>query len=256
MPDSSGHMARAGRSENRDGEGPPHTMVIDKLRGKFIVFDGPDGSGKSTQLLMLQKRLEAAGLAVVRGKDPGGTVIGDRIRHVLLGYDLAEMDVRCETFLFMASRAQLVGEVIEPALAAGKTVLCDRFISATCAYQGAAGYDPRRVVEVGRYAVGDTWPHLTVVVDLPVEEGFRRTGRKPHHVGKNRKRRATGEQSLFADDQVDAMEARPLEFHRRVRENFRALEAVYPKPVVLVDGDADPDTVHARVVEAIERAVF
>ncbi len=229
--------------------------LIDKVRGKFIVFDGPDGSGKGTQLALLQTRLEGQGLAVVRGKDPGGTVIGDRIRHILLGYDLADMDVRCETFLFMASRAQLVGERIEPALREGKTVLCDRFISATCAYQGAAGYDVARVIEVGRYAVGETWPHLTVVVDLPVEEGFRRTGRKPHHAGKNRKRYA-GQQTFFDDSRVDAMEARPLDYHRRVRENFLALARVYPKPVVVVDGGGDAETVHRRVVEAIERADF
>jgi dTMP kinase len=228
--------------------------LIDKIRGKFVVFDGPDGSGKGTQLDLLQRYLEERGVAVVRGKDPGGTVIGDRIRGVLLGYDLAGMDVRCETFLFMASRAQLVGEVIEPALREGRTVLCDRFISATCAYQGAAGYDPRRVIEVGRYAVGETWPHLTVILDVPVEEGFRRTGRKPHHAGKNRKRHAAGQQSLFDDSHPDAMEARPLDYHRKVRENFLALAGVYPKPVVVVDGTGEPESVHRRVLETIERA--
>lgn len=229
--------------------------TTERLRGKFIVFDGPDGCGKSTQLDLLQKALEAQGVPVVRGKDPGGTAIGDRIRQVLLGYDLSEMDVRCETFLFMASRAQLAGEVIEPALRAGKTVLCDRFISATCAYQAAAGYDAARVIEVGRYAVGETWPDLTVVIDLPAEAGLQRTGRKPHHAGKNRRKHA-GEASLFGDSQVDAMEARPLDFHRKVRENFLSLAAIYPRPVVLVDGEGTPEAVHRRIVEAIERASF
>lgn len=228
--------------------------LIDKIRGKFIVFDGPDGSGKGTQIERLQRHLEAHGVSVVRGKDPGGTVIGDRIRHVLLDYDLAEMDVRCETFLFMASRAQLAGEVIEPALREGKTVLCDRFISSTCAYQGAAGYDVRRVIEVGKYAVGDTWPHLTVVLDLPVEEGFKRTGRKPHHAGKNRRRQGAGQHTLFNDSHPDAMEARPLDYHRKVRENFLALASVYPRPVAIVDASGDVESVHQRVLEAIERA--
>ena len=114
-----------------------------RLGGKFIVFDGPDGSGKGTQIERLKARIEADGGACVLAKDPGGTLIGDRIRHVLLGYDLSEMNPRCETLLFMASRAQLVGEVIRPALDAGKTVLCDRFISATCAYQAAAGFPVR-----------------------------------------------------------------------------------------------------------------
>jgi len=231
--------------------------VADKVKGKFLVFDGPDGCGKGTQLALLQTCLEQQGLSVVRGKDPGGTTIGDRIRHVLLGYDLAEMDVRCETFLFMASRAQLAGEVIEPALKAGKTVLCDRFISSTCAYQAAAGYDAKRVIEVGHYAVGQTWPDLTIIVDLPVEEGFRRTGRKRHHVGKNRKKQKhVGEQTLFDDSEVDAMEARSIDFHRKVREHFLGLPNVYPKPVVIVDGSGDQTTVHQRVLEAIERAAF
>jgi len=228
--------------------------LVERLRGKFIVFDGPDGCGKTTQLDRLRALLAQAGLPVVLGKDPGGTQIGQRIRHVLLDYDLTDMDVRCETFLFMASRAQLVGEVIEPALAAGKTVLCDRFISATCAYQGAAGYDVRKVIEAGRLAVGETWPHLTVVLDLPVEEGFRRTGRKPHHAGRNRRRHAGGQQSFFDDSDVNAMEARPIEYHRRVREKFLALPGIYPRPVVVVDGTGDPDAVHRRVLEAIERA--
>ncbi len=114
---------------------------MESLGGKFIVFDGPDGCGKTTQRDLLARHLEDQGLNVVTCKDPGGTEIGDRIRHILLDFDLSEMDVCCETLLFMASRAQLVGEVIDPALKQNKVVLCDRFVSATCAYQGAAGYD-------------------------------------------------------------------------------------------------------------------
>src|SRR5689334_13940919 len=156
----------------------------EKCAGKFIVLDGPDGCGKGTQLKLLAERLSSEGLTVVKAKDPGGTVIGDRIRSVLLDFDLSQMDVRCETFLFMASRAQLVGEVVEPAIRSGNVVLCDRFISSTCAYQGAAGYDMKRVIEVGRYAVGNTWPDLTIILNVSPDEGFRRTGRKPHHAGR------------------------------------------------------------------------
>jgi dTMP kinase len=215
--------------------------VTDKLRGKFVVLDGPDGSGKGTQLARLEVYLEGLDVAVVRARDPGGTTIGDRIRHVLLDYDLSCMDVRCETFLFMASRAQLVSEVVEPALREGKTVLCDRFISATCAYQGAAGYDARQVIELGRHAVGETWPHLTLVLDLPAEEALRRAVMRAQPSGRGG---------------ADAMESRPIEFHRKVRENFLALPRNYPKPVVIVDGDGDMDTVLARLLEAIERADF
>lgn len=228
-----------------------------KLAGKFIAFDGPDGSGKGTQIRLLAEALTAKGLQVVLGKDPGGTEIGDRIRAVLLRHDLSQMDVRCEALLFMASRAQLVGQVIEPAIKAGKVVLCDRFISATCAYQGAAGYDARRVIELGRFAVGDTWPELTIIVDVPPEEGFKRTGRKPHHAGKSRARSKTvGDAMLFDDAHHDAMEARPLGYHREVRKLFLNLPKEYPGQVLVVDGAADPAEVHRRVLEGIERVVF
>lgn len=222
----------------------------EKLAGKFIVFDGPDGSGKGTQIRLLTGRLRAAGLEVTLARDPGGTEIGDRIRNVLLGYDLSKMDVRCETFLFMASRAQLVGEVIDPAIKAGHVVICDRFISATCAYQGAMGYDIPRILELGRYAVGDTWPQLTLIVDVPTEEGFRRTGRQPHHTG----RRNEGDQGLLLPDiDIDAMEARPVEYHQKVREMFGNLPAAYPGRIEIIDGLPDPEQVHETIMETLER---
>lgn len=226
-----------------------------KLAGKFIVFDGPDGSGKGTQLRMLAERLSGEGLEVVCARDPGGTTIGDRIRSVLLDYDLSEMDVRCETFLFMASRAQLVGEVVEPALAVGKVVLCDRFVSSTYAYQGAAGYDVSRLIELGRLAVGETWPNLTLIIDVPTEEGFRRTGRKPHHAGRNRKS-SEGQGVLLSDVRTDAMEARPIAFHRKVRERFRQLPPDYPGKVVVLDGLRPPQQVHEHIVEIITSEDF
>lgn len=234
---------------------PLEPKLAQKLAGKFIVFDGPDGCGKSTQIEMLGDALAAAGLNVVYGKDPGGTEIGERIRHELLGHDLSKMDPRCETFLFMASRAQLVGEVIEPALRAGKTVLCDRYVSSTCAYQGAAGYDIHKVIELAPYAIGDTWPDLTIVLDIDVEKGFDRTGRRPHHAGKHRKK-AAGQPTLFSDAQPDAMEARLLEFHRRVRENFLRLPQLYPRPLHVVAADDQPDQVQARVREVLRRVDF
>jgi len=229
--------------------------VADQIRRKFIVLDGLDGSGKSSHHRRLESELFEAGLSVTSCRDPGGTAIGDRIRSVLLDYDLSEMDVNCEAMLFMASRAQLVAEVIRPALAAGNTVLCDRFVSSTCAYQGAAGYDPRRVIELARFAIGDCWPHLTVVLDLDPEVGFQRIGRKPHHAGKNRKK-AAGESSLIAGTETDAMEARPLEFHRRVRKIFQELPTYYPTPVIAIDASSDAEVVYQRILEGLARVTF
>jgi dTMP kinase len=229
-------------------------QLKDRLRGKFIVFDGPDGCGKSTQRDRVADALRQAGAEIVCARDPGGTTIGDRIRSVLLDYDLSAMNVNCEALLFMASRAQLVAEVIEPALAAQKTVLCTRFISATCAYQGAAGFDPRRVVELGRFAIGDRWPDLTVILDVDVDEGFDRIGRKSHHAGKHRKK-FSGQPTLFqnedAESAPDAMEARPIEFHRKVRKMFHEIHEYYPTPVVIVDARADAGEVYQRVLECL-----
>jgi len=228
--------------------------ITEALRGRFIVFDGPDGGGKSTQRELMAERLRAAGVAVTCCRDPGGTEIGDRIRSVLLDHDLSTMDVHCETLLFMASRAQLVGEVIRPALDRGDAVLCDRFVSSTCAYQGAAGYDPRRVIELARFAIDDLWPELTLVFDVGVEEGFERIGRKPSRSGVHRQKDA-GNATLFEDAVQDAMESRPVEFHRRVSRNFKALAEIYPTPLVVIDGSGSEQDVHARVVEALARVI-
>lgn len=218
------------------------------LAGKYIVIDGVDGSGKSTQIQRLQAWLDEQRQPWVYAKDPGGTTIGDRIRHVLLGFDLSQMAPRCEALLFMASRAQLVEEVVRPALAGGKTVVGDRFISATCAYQVAAGFPRDQVIQLGRLAVGDLWPDLTLILDVSPETCFERTGRKPHHVAR---KDGAGQTSLFDGATVDAMERRPLEFHRVVRENFRELPAYYPRPVRLIDASRGLEAVFAEIKETL-----
>lgn len=214
-----------------------------KLAGKFIVLDGPDGSGKSTQLRLLAESLADRKIDVLTTVDPGGTTIGQRIREILLGDSLHRMDVRCETFLFMASRAQLIGEVIGPAIQAGRVVLCDRFISATCAYQGARGIEMELVLDLGRYAVGDIWPNLTLIMDIPAEEGLRRVEHRPGHTG-------------GLKPQLDAMESRPLAYHRKVRELFLSLPGRYPGRVELIDGTGSPEQVRERVMEVIARVDF
>lgn len=204
---------------------------MEKLKGRFVVIDGPDGAGKSTQLALLAEALRGGGLAVRTVRDPGGTKIGDRIRQILLDRDHEEMAVECELMLYMASRAQLCAEVIRPALAAGACVLADRYISSTAAYQGAGGMPAEKVLAAGRIAVGETWPDLTVIVDLPAEVGLAR--------------------AAAARGGHDRMEAKGVAFHAKVREMFLAQARRESERFVVVDGAGGVSDVHKRIVEAI-----
>ena len=230
--------------------------LAEKLTGKFIVFDGPDGAGKGTQIARLSDALRAVGLEVVCTREPGGTVVGEQIREMLLGQALDVMDVRCEMLLFMASRAQLVGEVIEPAIKMGKTVLCDRFISATCAYQGAAGCDVKQIIDLGRLAIGGTWPDLTLVLDVPAEVGLARIDRHGRSGAVTDARDRAGEGGGDAKPGMDAMESRPIAFHRRVRELFLSLPRIYPRPVEVIDGTGLENEIHERILEVLGRVDF
>lgn len=206
--------------------------AADKLAGKFLVIDGPDGAGKSTQQALLAQWLRGEGLAVRETRDPGGTSIGDRIREVLLDTRHGEMAVATELMLYMASRAQLAAEVVRPALEAGRCVLCDRWVSATIAYQGAGGADPEVVRTVARAAVGElAKPDLTLLLDLPVEEGL---GRK-------------------SDTSPDRMEARDVEFHRRVRELFLAQAEQAPDRFAVVEASSPAERVQDALRSAVRR---
>jgi dTMP kinase len=207
--------------------------LADNLAGRFIVIDGPDGAGKSTQAALLGEYLRGCGAAIRAVRDPGGTAIGDRIRQILLDRAHGEMSVQCELMLYMASRAQLAAEVIRPALAAGMCVLSDRYISSTVAYQGAGGVDPQAVLAAAKIAVGSTWPDLTVVLDLPSDVGLARAGR------------LTGGH--------DRMEAKGIEFHRRVREIFLDQARRQPERFVVIDAAGTPEHVQTRLREAVEK---
>ena len=204
-----------------------------KLAGKFIVIDGPDGAGKSTQVARLADWLAAQGVDVVRTRDPGGTAIGDRVRTILLDRAAAEMSVACETMLYMASRAQLVAEVVRPALAAGKCVLCDRFVSSTIAYQGAGGADPAAILGVAEVAIGGTWPDLTVILDIEAERGLARVKRG-----------------------LDRMESKGPDFHRRVREGFLRQVEQFPLRFAVVSSAGAVDEVAQRLREAVTSWAF
>jgi dTMP kinase len=213
--------------------------------GRFLVLDGTDGCGKSTQIPLLGKVFEQRGFSVLQTYDPGGTEIGDQIRTLLKYSAKGRMDVHTETMLFMASRAQLVSEVIRPALAEGKVVLCDRFVSSTCAYQGAGGYPVQEILELARYAIGCTWPDLTIVLDLPAEKGRHRTGVR------NGQAPAPDGKPNTPEDRFDT---RSLDYYQRVREGFLALPKYYPSPVEIVNTDGlSIEEVHQRIVSLLEQ---
>ncbi len=229
---------------------------LSHLAGRFIVFDGPDGCGKSTQLRLLAATCRAAGLDVETCRDPGGTAIGDGIRRLLLEGDLSQMDTRCEVLLFMASRAQLCHEVVRPVMARGATVLCDRFISATCAYQGALGIAPRSIVELGDFAVSGLWPDVTVILDVDVDTGLARVDQR--HA--ERHRAAHGEAAapgVAAPSPLrDAMESRPRIFHEAVRRQYLELHSIYPTPIIVANGSAPVEAVHQRIIEELASCPF
>jgi dTMP kinase len=209
--------------------------LAETIKGRFIVIDGPDGAGKSTQLSLLQAALCQAGGDVELVIDPGGTVVGGEIRNILLHAKDLHLAPMCETLLFMASRAQLVAEKVRPAQQAGKVVLGDRFISATLAYQGALGVDTAMILDLAEKAVEGTFPSLTILLDVPVEVGLSRVGK-----------------------QRDRMESRAEEYHQEVRRRFASLGAAenpYPHPVVHIDAAGTPEEVHQRIVSALKKEI-
>jgi len=226
------------------------------LRGQFIVLDGPDGAGKSTQLALLAEVLRGAGLEVVTVRDPGGTAIGDRIRAILLDKTHMEMAVACELMLYMASRAQLVAQEIRPALKRGACVLCDRYISSTIAYQGAGGADVAAIRSVGNVAVGGLWPALTIILDLPADVGLTRVGKRGTPGTFEQAPADSAEANTPAGEanaNMDRMELKGLEFHRRVRDGFLAQAAAQADRFAVVDATSEPSQVHKAIVENVAR---
>jgi len=203
-------------------------MNWEQLKGKFIVLDGPDGSGKSTQVQLAQDFIVQKGLETLAVRDPGGTFIGEKIRQILLDKSNGDMSVRCETLLYMASRAQLYHEQIAPALARQKCVISDRWISSTYAYQAVAGQiGPEFVLQLAQIALERTWPDLTVIIDLPSEIGLSRL-----------------------DEAPDRMEQKSLAFHRRVRRAFLDL-ARTRSDFRVVDASGTIAEVHSRICEVL-----
>ena len=203
--------------------------------GLFISVEGIDGCGKSTQAGLLARALELTGRDVLRLREPGGVAISEKIRAILLDPANAEMGDVCELLLYEAARAQLVHQVICPALAAGRVVMCDRFYDSTTAYQAFAdGLERAMVAQANELAVDGCHPDLTLVFDLPVEEALRRRSGR--------------------DGAEDGLELKGLEFLRRVAEGFRALAEEEPRRVKLVDATHSVAGVFENVVRELRAA--
>jgi dTMP kinase len=203
----------------------------------FITFEGIEGSGKSTQLRRLAEHLRERGRTVVETKEPGGTPLADQIRAILLD-SASVIDPVAEVFLFAASRRQHTTERIEPALARGEVVLCDRYADSTVAYQGFGRLiDRDRLRMLNDWATDALRPRVTLLFDLPEQTGLSR---------------AVSRNAVAAQDE-GRFEAEDLRFHRRVREGYLAMAIEEPKRFVVIDGDASVDEVFSRMLAALQQ---
>lgn len=204
-------------------------------RGVFITFDGPEGCGKSTHSRLIAEYLKSKGKDVVHTREPGGTEIGERIRGILLNQRNKGMTVMTEAFLYLAARAQIVDEVIKPALKQGKILICDRFQDATVVYQGyAGGLDIKLLDELGKIAAGGLRPDLSVFLDIDAGLGLKRAGCK------------------------DRMEKKSLSFHKKVKNGYLSLAKKDPEriKVVKVGGSIEQTQQKLRkIVDALLRGV-
>jgi dTMP kinase len=197
----------------------------------FFSFDGVDGVGKSTQIRLLAEALRQRGREVLTCRDPGSTALGERLREILLNHHGTPIHRRSEMLLYMASRAQLVEEVIRPALAVGQIVLSDRYLLANVVYQAhAGGLIPDDVWRVGYVTVAGVMPRLVFLLDMPAERAASRIQRAP-----------------------DRMEAQGLEYLERVRQGFLIEARRLPQQIVVIDADRSAEAIHADVLEAAER---
>jgi dTMP kinase len=208
-------------------------------RGRFISFEGGEGSGKSTQIKKLAERLAAAKLRAIVTREPGGSPGAEIIRHLVLSGMGKLLGPEAETLLFAAARDDHVRSVIQPALSQGTWVLCDRFSDSTRVYQGRLGQVPAGVLNaMERVTIGDLKPDLTIILDVPVEVGLTRAAA----------RRGSGAPDRF--------EAEDLKFHQDLRDAYKQVAAEDPQRCVLIDATAEPDAVAAQVWTALRDHLF
>jgi dTMP kinase len=199
--------------------------------GRFIVLDGPDGGGKTTQIEKLKIALELQGKSVLVTREPGGTAIGEKVREVLLDPANTGMSLRTELFLYMASRAQLVDEVITPALNEGKIVLSDRFLTASIVYQGiAGGLGADEVKKIGEFCIQDAKPDITFILDIRMDTSAARR----------------------SDREADRIEQRDLEFHENMRQGFLTVARVDPENYQIINADQPEESVFEQIMEGLK----
>lgn len=197
-------------------------------KGLFITFEGADGCGKTTQLNLLKDYLTAKGYAVILTREPGGKGLGEKIREILLNYDGKVAD-RCESFLFLADRAQNIETIVKPAIESGKIVLCDRHTDSSVAYQGyGRGLDIEQIKMLNNLATGGKQPDLTLIFDVDIETSMQRVG-----------------------NEKDRMESSGKEFFNRVRNGYLEMAKQEPERLKIVDSTKSIDEVHKRVIEII-----
>ena len=203
------------------------------MTAKFITFEGSEGSGKSTQAALVYNYLRQQGRPVLNIREPGGVKISEAVRKILLDVENKTMTGECETLLYMAARAQLVSEVITPALKKGMVVLCDRFLDSTVAYQGYGnGGNIKFIKTLGKFVTHGIAPDLTLLFDIDTKQGLARTNRVK-----------------------DRIERRSLEYHGRVRRGYLTLARQESKRIKVINVDASKEEIFARVKKLIDKVI-
>lgn len=198
------------------------------MSGYFVVFEGGEGAGKSTQEALLADALRERGLTVTQTREPGGTPAGEAIRHVVLSPEFTGLDVRAEALLFAAARGEHADKVIRPALERGDVVICDRYLDSSVAYQGfARGLGPKRIRDLSLWATQELVPDLTIVLDIDPVEGLARF------------------------EERDRLEAEPMEYHQQVRAAFLAMAEEQPDRYLVLNARDDRGVIAAAILDRV-----
>ncbi|MBC1398031.1 dTMP kinase [Listeria fleischmannii] len=201
--------------------------------GLFITLEGPDGSGKTTTMRLLEEKMKQSGIDFIKTREPGGSPISEKVREIVLGIGNEEMDPRTEALLIAGARRQHVVEKIRPALQAGKTVLCDRFIDSSLAYQGAGrGIGIEEVLNINLFAVGETLPDMTFYLDVDAATGLER-------IAASRGR------------EINRLDKEDISFHDKVQKGYEEIMAMFPSRFKRIDANRTPDEITDEILKLI-----